>query len=101
MTANHTGKSRNSDSWQTVIDGWVRDPAIRRYSLIVLGMLLISAILFLGLASGLLLTALNAVLPTLLAKTLTVGALGATGSLGWWWHHRHPNHEQRPHRYHR
>jgi hypothetical protein len=90
MTTNHTGKSRNSDSWRTVIDGWVRDPAIRQYSLIVLSMLLIGAVLFLGLVSGLLLTALNAVLPTLLAKTLTVGALGATGSLGWWWYRRRP-----------
>lgn len=87
MTTNHTDKSRNSDNWRTIIDGWVRDPAIRQYSLIVLGMLLIGAILFLGLASGLLLTALNAVLPTLLAKTLTIGAVSATaGSLGWWWH---------------
>jgi hypothetical protein len=85
---NHTGKSRNSDNWRTVIDGWVRDPAIRQYSLIVLGMLLVGVMLPLGLASGLLLTALDAVLPTLLAKTLTAGALGTAGSLGWWWHRR-------------
>jgi len=41
---------RHDTSWHETIDGWIRDPAIRRYSLTVLAMFLTAAILISSIA---------------------------------------------------
>jgi membrane protein implicated in regulation of membrane protease activity len=73
-----------SPSWLTVIDGWVRDPAIRAFALTILAMTLIGFALIIGLASGAIAAFINAMLPNLMAKAIagTVGAT-ATGSTIW------------------
>jgi len=75
------------EGWHTTIDGWVRDPAIRRHSLIALAMLLSTTALIVVLVTGALAAAVNTLLPSLLVKTIAAGALGA-GSTGWWLHCR-------------
>jgi membrane-bound ClpP family serine protease len=75
------------EGWRTTIDGWVRDPAIRRHGLIALAMLLGTTALVVGLATGALVATVNTLLPSLLSKTIAGGTLGL-GSTGWLLHRR-------------
>ncbi|MGH3811314.1 MAG: hypothetical protein ACRDUV_02505 [Pseudonocardiaceae bacterium] len=72
------------EGWRSAIDGWVCDPAIRRHALIALAMLLSTPVLIVGLVTGALITAVNILLPSLLAKAIVLGA----GGTGLWLHHR-------------
>lgn len=71
------------EGWRTTIDGWVRDPAIRQHGLIALAMLLSTTVLIFSLATDALVAAVNTLLPSLLAKAIASGTLGAA-STGWW-----------------
>lgn len=71
----------SSPTFPTIIDGWVRDPAVRAFALTILAMVLIGLALIVGLASGAIGAFINAVLPGLMAKAIA-GAVGATVSGG-------------------
>lgn len=86
MTNNRTTTPPTPEGWRTTIDGWVRDPAIRRHGLLALAMLLTAVALIVGLGTGALAAAMKTVLPSLLAKIIA-GTLGV-GSTGWWLHQR-------------
>jgi hypothetical protein len=75
---------RDHASWRETIDGWVRDPAIRRHSLIALAMILVATTIIVSLATGALIAAAGSLLPSPVAKTVAVvSALGTSGT-GWW-----------------
>jgi hypothetical protein len=81
---------RHDPSWRETIDGWIRDPAIRRYSLSALAMLLAAAVLISGMAIAGFGAAASSVLPSPLTKSIpTISTtLGASG-IGWWLIRRH------------
>lgn len=83
----------NSPSWLETVDGWVRDAAIRRYSLVALAMTLIALIVIIGLATGVLGAITSSLLPSPIAKTVAgiVSALGTSGT-GWWFLRRRRRH---------
>ncbi|MGI9003982.1 MAG: hypothetical protein ACR2GH_20425 [Pseudonocardia sp.] len=83
MANTHTTQPPASEGWRITIDSWVRDPAIRTFALIVLGMCLATAALVVGLATGTLITALNTVLPNLLTRMIALVGLALTGTGGW------------------
>lgn len=79
-TPDHTptdSTARSSSTLLTIVDGWVRDPAIRAFALTILAMMLIGLALIVGLASGAIGAFINAVLPGLMAKAIA-GAVGTT-----------------------
>jgi hypothetical protein len=83
---NGTTTTTLSEGWRTTIDGWVRDPAIRRHGLLALAMILGTATLIVGLMTGALATAVSALLPSLLAKIIAAaGALTLGGGSTRWW----------------
>lgn len=78
-------------SWRTIIDGWVKDPTIRRDVLIVLVAVLVALILiaWIVVAGGG--TALSHLIGSALATTLgkIITGVGATGiGTGLWYRHR-------------
>lgn len=68
-----TSRQTTPEDWRTTIDGWVRDPAIRKFGLTTLAVLLAGLALVVGLASGAVLTALNLMLPNLISKAIVGG----------------------------
>jgi hypothetical protein len=67
----------SSPTLLTIVDGWVRDPAIRAFALTILAMVLIGLALIVGFATGATGVFINAVLPSLMAKTIA-GTIGTT-----------------------
>jgi hypothetical protein len=86
----------NTTNWRDTIDGWVRDPNIRRHTLIALAMVLAATITVFALTSSVLANLANILLPTLLTKFLAGGTLGVGGTT-WWLHHgAHTRPQPRP-----
>jgi hypothetical protein len=75
---NQENKIRNpSSNWRDTIDGWVKDPKIRRHLLIALCMVLTAAVITV------------AIVANVLSTILVGGTLAAAG--GGWLHHRQRN----------
>ena len=81
----------STTNWRDTIDGWVRDPNIRRHALIALAMMLAATVTAFGLTSTVLANLANILLPTLLAKVLAGSTLGVGGA-AWWLHHGRRRH---------
>ncbi len=89
MAKNRNTTPPNPESWRTTVDGWVRDPDIRRHALLALAMLLVATALIVGLATGALAAAMNNLLPSLLTKAVASVTLTAAGGTSWWIRRHH------------
>ncbi len=74
----------SSPNLLTIIDGWVRDPAIRAFALTIIAMVLLGLALIVGLASGAIAAFITAVLPNVTSRVIA-GAVGATATGGGIW----------------
>jgi hypothetical protein len=91
MPTNHSTRTNPARStppsppnWLTIIDGWVRDPAVRAFALTILGMTLLGLALIVGLAGGAIGAFINTMLPNVTSRVVA-SAVGATVTGGGIW----------------
>ncbi|WP_275292368.1 hypothetical protein [Amycolatopsis sp. La24] len=72
---------RPTHNWASTVDGWVRDPAIRRHALLALAMVLVTALVAVGIITGV----AGQFAAVLLRHHLVLWLGGAgVGGAGWW-----------------
>jgi hypothetical protein len=73
------------ECWRTTIDGWVRNPAIRRHVLFALVLVLIALVLMVSLARGPAGEAIQTLLPSGSARLIAEGVIGTAGPRAWFY----------------
>ncbi|MFR9807405.1 hypothetical protein ACL02T_34715 [Pseudonocardia sp. RS010] len=71
-------------SWRETFDKWINEPAIRSFALVVLGMVLGTAVLVAGFASGVIASIVATVLPNFTAKLIAGGVATLLSGVGCW-----------------